>query len=221
MIKYLLYLVTLMFACLCGMAGVTANDDSFTKSWVFQVYLDDAKLGTQRFDVSNSAFGTDVRIQASFDYDFFFVNVYSYRHSNHEIWKNGCLLSIQANTDDDGEAYFVSGFKRKDILILQSRDGEQQLSGCVKTYAYWDASFLDSRQLLNAQTGKFQDVRVTSLGVENIAISGQSIAANHYLLGNDDVDIELWYAVDTGQWLGLRSTTVDGKVLRYDRIEEY
>jgi len=211
-----------LFALLGLGQGVAWANEALAqeKVWNFKVYLDDDELGSQRFEVSSTAAGAEVRIQAAFDYDIFFVNVYSYRHNNLELWKDGCLTSIEASTDDDGETFFVSGSKQKDALLVRSKSGEQRLQGCVKTYAYWDASFLKSTQLLNSQTGEYQSIKVQTLGADAIEVAGKARAANYYKITNNDFDIELWYAADTTEWLGLRSTTADGKVLRYQRIEE-
>jgi len=220
--KSTVWVALTLFALLGLGQGVAWANEALSqeKVWDFKVYIDDDELGSQRFEVSSTAAGTEVRIQAAFDYDIFYVNVYSYRHSNLELWKDGCLTSIEASTDDDGETFFVSGSKQKDALLVRSQSGEQRLQGCVKTYAYWDASFLTSTQLLNSQTGEYQSINVQTLGADAIEVAGKARAANHYKISNNDFDIELWYAADTAEWLGLRSTTADGKVLRYQRIEE-
>ncbi|OIP99308.1 MAG: hypothetical protein AUK35_08425 [Zetaproteobacteria bacterium CG2_30_46_52] len=220
--KSTVWVALTLFALLgLGQGAAWANEAlSLEKAWNFKVYLDDSELGSQRFEVTPTADGTEVRIQATFDYEIMFVNMYSYRHRNLEVWKDGCLSSIEASTDDDGETFFVSGTKQKDVLLVRSKSGEQRLQGCVKTYAYWDPSFLKSEQLLNSQTGEYQSINVQTLGADAIEVAGKARATNHYKITNNDFDIELWYDADTAEWLGLRSTTADGNVLRYDRVKE-
>ena len=82
------------------------------------------------------------------------------------------------------------------------------------TFAYWNPLILHARQLLNSQTGKFEQVSVEKLAEETISVRGKTEPAVKYLLTGEKLRIELWYSRDM-QWLGLQSTTEDGRKLRY------
>jgi len=188
------------------------------KSWNFKVYLDQKEIGYQTFTLTPKAGGSNVTIEAKFDVEFLFINVYSYRHRNSEIWRDGCLQSIESRTDDNGDNFFVMGSRADNGFEIKSHAGEQQLQGCVKTFAYWDADFLDSTRLLNSQTGEFQPVEIRTLGTTEIDVLGQKREAIHYHISTSDFQIELWYSPDRSEWLALQSTTTEGSVLRYKRI---
>ena len=188
------------------------------QSWNFKVYLDKKEIGYQSFRLTPKPNGSNISIEAKFDVKYLFINFYSYRHNNKEVWQDGCLQSIESKTIDNGENFFVNGAVQNDVFIIKSQLGEQRLRGCVKTFSYWDASFLNSTHLLNSQTGEFSPVEIHKLGNTEITVSGQLIPAVQYHLSTRDFEIKLWYSLDHSEWFALQSTTVDGNVLRYQRI---
>ena len=185
------------------------------QSWRFAVYLDEREIGQHRFSLAPRTDGTHVAIDARFTVKFLFINAYEYAHQNYEVWRDECLHSIHAQTDDNGDIHFVQGARSGDKLRLLTHDGEQQLQGCVRTFAYWDPAILDSTHLLNAQTGELLPVSIESLGMVVIQVRDKQLLANHYRLVTDKFSIELWYAADTREWVSLRTTLADGNTLHY------
>ena len=193
------------------------HSNSFAMSnqtWTFKVYLDEQEVGEHHFNVASVNDQTHVKINASFDVYFFFINAYSYRHSNHEIWKDQCLQSIRSTTDDNGEDLFVEAKLNNKKLDIKSSSGKHSEEGCIKTFAYWNSDFLKSRTLLNAQTGRMVDINVEKKGDTKIMIRNELIESTHYRLKTDEFTIDLWYSKDN-QWLALNSTTSSGSTLRY------
>ena len=128
----------------------------------FQVYLDDKPIGEHSFRIAEGGDTTRVSSRAAFDVDFLFINAYRYRHNSNEVFRDGCLAEIDASTDDNGKRFQVEGSTVGDAFRIERKDGTEQAPGCVKTFAYWDQSFLEQRRLLNPQTGDLEDVRVQS-----------------------------------------------------------
>ena len=186
-----------------------------SQNWNFKVYLDDREIGRHLFELLRFEDTTQVRINARFEVSVLFINVYSYEHTNYEVWKGDCLSSIESSTNDNGRKLRVNGESERNLLRLQTPAGESVVEGCTKTFAYWDPAFLNSRYLLNSQTGRLMDVDINYLGQEAIPVKGQMIPARHYRLNTDDFTIDLWYS-NEGEWLALNSTTGKGNVLRYE-----
>ena len=157
---------------------------------------------------------TYVSSEANFDVKFLFISAYTYLHKNSEVWRGNCLQAINASTDDNGETLYVRGNYHAQGLSLQTHNGQQQLEGCVKTFAYWDPSLLKSNKLLNVQTGKLEEVSVEALGESEFDNNGDLIRASHYRIHNPKFSIDLWYS-DKKEWLALESTTESGARLRY------
>lgn len=184
----------------------------------FQVYLDERPIGEHSFRIAETGDTTRVTSRAAFDVDFLFINAYRYRHSSNEVFRDGCLATIDATTDDNGKRFEVSGTANGDAFQIEDADGVERTDGCVKTFAYWDKAFLSQRQLLNPQTGDLEAVRVQPRGTETIKIEdGSAVSAERFALRTDALTIDLWYNDDLG-WVGLESDTGKGNRIVYKRV---
>ena len=207
---------SVIFAAALSMSpGVSATAGAEPVStWDFRVYLDDREIGHHRVRLTPLEYGTRVSTEARFDVKFLFISAFRYEHRSDEIWRNACLSGIDARTDRNGDALFVRGEANGDGISVRTPDGEQQLSGCVRSFAYWDPELLRTTRLLNAQTGDYQPVQIEELGHAPLFVDGREIDAQKYRLTVDDAAVDLWYTPDM-KWLALESTTRDGYRLRY------
>jgi hypothetical protein len=187
-----------------------------TREYRFDVYLDDAKIGSQTFHVADRGAERVVEIQADFAVKFFFITVYTYHHENVEVWENNCLRSMTSSTDDNGEDFLVRGVATGDTFEVTRTSGAESLSGCVSSFAYWDQDFLERPRLLNSQTGEYTTIEVAELGEDPVSFDGRDVPARCYLLTAENIKIKLWYA-DDKEWLALESLTSGGRALRYVR----
>jgi hypothetical protein len=180
--------------------------------WYFQVFLDDKPIGYHHFTLN------DNRLQstAEFNVKILFINAYHYKHNNRELWDGNCLAEIHSETIDNGEQYSVNGATVNNHFRVSTQDSKTTLTGCVRTFAYWDPELLDTPYLLNTQTGEYQEVNLEQAGNEEFSLYGKTVQASRYVLKTDDGDIELWYGPE-GEWIALNSTTKGGRILRYVR----
>lgn len=192
----------------------TASGSQVSGSWKFRVMLDDTPIGYHKVQVSRDNNRKTVHTQASFDVRILFIPVYSYEHETRELWQDNCVVGVDSNTDDNGDAYFINSVQTPDRLELQTQDGKTALNGCVRTFAYWDVDLLNSERLLNTQTGKYESVSVTDMGKSVLEIDEEQIEARLFRLVAEDMTIDLWYTDDM-HWIALESVTESGAVLRY------
>ena len=183
-------------------------------SWNFKVFYGDKEIGEHHFSLKKEGDKRRVMIEADFNIDILFINVYSYKHKNTEIWEGSCLSTIESITDDNGEAFITNGKYENGVFKINSKQGSNEVVGCVSTFAYWDKSFLDNEVLLNSQTGEIVDVDISFVADEKILIRDKLVNAKKYKLKSDKLNIDLWYS-DENQWLALNSITEDGTNLRY------
>jgi hypothetical protein len=203
----------LLLAAGPGEAGTAADELRF------RVMLDEQKIGYHSFRIHGAEGQREVEIDASFDVKVLFVPVYRYRHSTTELWRDGCLVGINSETDANGERYAVNGERTAGAFALSTQSGDMQVdAGCLMTFAYWNRDFLAQRQLLNAQTGEVVEVEVESLGERPLELGDQPVRAEGYRVysAEDKVDIRVWYGSDSGHWLALESRLENGRVLRYE-----
>ena len=187
--------------------------------WMFKVYLDKKEIGYHEFKVEGSEQERQVQIDAQFDVKVLFINAYSYTHQNQETWYDGCLQSIDAQTDDNGDESLVSGLRSDAGFALQTPGGTQTLeAGCLQTFAYWDPSILQSERLLNSQTGELVDVQIQARGLQELQIGSSSVEAEKFEIIMEDGVISLWYGATDRRWLALEAPAKGGRKIRYEPV---
>lgn len=206
-----------LLAAICSpvlVAYTSINDSSAMQQWRFTVFLDDEEIGFHNFTVENREDQQLIYTNARFDVKFLFFTAYTYEHSNVEQWQGQCLKKINAVTDDNGENYSVAGESSSEGFIVKTQDAKNIYSSCVKTFAYWDSSFLKTPTLLNSQTGEMVDVEVNYMGENKLSINGHDVTARKYRLLGEKLQIDLWYS-DEDRWIALESLTEGGHRIRY------
>ncbi|MGA6827571.1 DUF6134 family protein [Nitrospira sp. NS4] len=184
------------------------------QTYDFKVFLGKDEIGRQRFEVASEGERTQVRIDAQFTVKFLYIPVYTYRHTNVETWEGACLREIRAETDDNGDSFFVNGNSRNGQLQVQTQAGSWSSEGCIKTFAYWNPEWIKGERLLNSQTGEHQSVSIRAVGEETISVQGVPTRTTHRRIVTDKFSIDLWYTLN-GRWVALQSTTKKGDTLRY------
>ena len=190
-------------ASFCALVAVSsaAYAQTSSETLTFNVSYDNDAIGTQTFNIEQNNDITTVDISAEFKVRIFFVTAYRYEHNNTEVWENGCLKSMSSNTNDDGTDFFVIGMAEGDEFIVNSNNGEQTLTGCIHSFAYWDKDLLDQNYLLNSETGNYEQV--------NFAFSDSGIfnntPGNMYRLTASNFRIDVWYD-NNDNWIGLQAT---------------
>jgi len=190
-----------------------------TRTYEFDVFLDKKKIGFQRFSVDASGKSVVMETTASFEIKFLFFTAYTYEHQNREVWENGCVVELESDTKANGKDHSVRARKLdKGLEIVATTDGKTDtsvLTGCVKSFAYWDPEILTADKLLNSQTGKQLDVAIEERDTEEFSVKGVQSFASRYHLDAEGMDLDIFYSPDD-QWIGLRSTVKGGRMLRYE-----
>ena len=212
-----------LIATLAGAAHASVDDG--VRRLSFDVFLDDRAIGYQRFALTPAGDGTRIETQARFEVKLLRITAFAYDHRNTELWRGGCLRSIDAATDSNGKKSAVSGRTQGNAFVVATKDGERALGeralgDCVASFAYWDKGvLLRSKTLLNSQTGDYVTVEVRSLGKGSLSLGGRDVRVERLALSGRDIDITLAYSVDSGEWLALDSRLDNGKTLRYRRAD--
>ena len=85
--------------------------------------LNDKPIGFHNFSLTRDGERQTLTTEASFDVKFLFINAFRYRHDNVEVWSDGCLESIYANTDNNGDFFSVRGERYDEVMRVTGHDG--------------------------------------------------------------------------------------------------
>jgi len=200
-------------ALLANTSIATTNDTA--RSWDFSVLLDGSKIGYHRFELVEEGGERRLTSEARFDVRFLFINAFRYRHKNIEVWSDGCLEKIEANTRSNGKELAVNGARVEDGFVVDDGNEKSALDACVMTFAYWNPEFLNQPRLLDPQTGAYLEVDVERVGQEAISVRGEQVPASLYRVSARKMELKLWYSEDN-EWLALESVAKGGRIIRYE-----
>ena len=184
------------------------------RSWNFRVTLDGREIGQHRFTLTTTGDARELRSEARFDVRVLFVSAYRYFHEAVEQWNGGCLDSLVARTETNGERQDVSASARGDRLVVERPDRREEHRGCIMSFAYWNPGILQANALLNSQTGELVPVTITAQGDDRVEVRGRTLSAQRHRIVAPQLRIDLWY-VD-GQWVALEAPAQGGRLLRYE-----
>ena len=180
------------------------------KSIDFKVFLNDREVGSHSFILQQQGESLLVSSTMSLDFTVLMIKKIKYRHQANEVWQGGCLVSLNSQTEKQGTNISVNAITDTTGLIVENKEGSQTITGCARGFAYWDSSLLDADFLLNAESGDYLPVEIST------SLSAQD-NITHMLIAGTKADVRLQYDA-AGNWLSLESKLQIGGLLRYQRV---
>lgn len=159
------------------------------KSASFTVLRDGLPIGTHRVEVRSDGPETHVRVSIALDVGLGPISLYRYRHESREAWRDGRLVSLDSRTDDDGVVMTVSARAGDGRLRVAGSEGSLDAPADTVPTSYWNPGLVESRPLLDSQSGRLLSVRRQPVAPDRWRLSG-------------DLDLEIGYSRD-GVWSGM------------------
>jgi hypothetical protein len=176
----------------------------------FDVFLNDREVGQHQFELLQRGESTEVSSTMALDFKVFKIKRVKYLHQANETWQSGCLVSLQSQTEKQGNVFAIEASTDQAGLVVQRPKETETLTGCVRGFAYWNPQWLQGDNLLNAETGINVPVVISSQIFEKDSITHIKIASAKF-------DIDLQYDA-AGEWLALETELLIGGILRYQRV---
>lgn len=187
-------------ACALVLIGPLAAALPAADALAFKVFRDGEPLGHHRLAFRREGSDLHVTIDIRLDVKFAFLTVFRYRHSNHEVWRDGQLVAIDTKTDDDGETYWLRGRASQEGFEVLGSSGRFLAPADVIPTSYWNPETVARNRLLDTQRGRLIDVEIVPAGAESVLIAGAPVNAQRYRM-TGDLELDLWYATDA-EWAG-------------------
>ena len=168
-------------------------------SIAFKINQDGSEVG--RHTLEFYKIGSDLHVDIAIDINIkvLFIPVYSYRHRNTEIWRDGKLLSITTETNDDGEKHWVKGKAEKGLFRISSSSGDFVAPPTIIPTSYWSPKTTAQSILLDTQHGKLLNVTIKQLDNTMLLTPSANIPARHFVI-TGDLELSLWYS-QSGDWV--------------------
>lgn len=169
----------------------------------FDVLRGDSPMGRHTLDFARDGDRTTVDIAIDLEVKVAFVTAFKYTHRNREVWEGDRLVSLESETDDNGNAYAVTVSRAEDGLRLESNvHGTQTVPADTVPSSYWNTRTLEASQLLDTGQGRMLDVAVNPDGEAALRLRGQTVITDRFQI-DSRIPIRIWYT-KPGQWVGLQ-----------------
>lgn len=162
---------------------------------VFDILRDGNKIGTDVLEIEKDGDKTVAKISTHISVTAAFLELYHFDHSAVETWNAGRFVSYKAHTNDNGTKYVVSAVASDGKTDLTVNGEETKIAQVVLPASLWNADFINSTQLIDADKGKVLSIQVSDLGDDVIEVNGAETHAHHYKI-TGDFPREVWLVND-------------------------
>lgn len=162
-------------------AGPVMAQDS--AQFVYQVHHSVfGDIGTYTNTVEPSRDGITVKTHARFEVKMLGVRMYHEDADRTERWQGNRLVSFRGVTDKGDGPQEVKGEARGNSFVISSPEGTINAPWSVHPANPWSSSFLHSNTMMRPDTGKLEQVRVSSGQETAVKLDSANIPAVKYEL---------------------------------------
>lgn len=151
-----------------------------------------AKAGTYRFRFAQQPGRFTVRTDIDLDVRAGAAPLWRYVHHAEEVWRDGWLDAVVADTDDDGRRFQVRAEREAGIFTGTVNGAAFTVSGYIIPASLWHRDTPDSEILFDTVDGRVKVVRSTLLGSENVPVGKTTVSSRHYAITGEIVR-DVWY----------------------------
>lgn len=201
-------------ATLCFFAALPGAATASEPAAAFHIMWKGQAIGFHIVNIEETADGLRVDTRVEMRVKFGPIPLYHYTHNASELWRDGELLAIRSETNDDGEEMSLMAWRENGVLMIDGDAYQGPAPTGVAPASWWNKNVLKARTLLNTQDGELIAVDVANFG---LGPAPYGLVAEHYRL-TGTLSLDIWF--DEGRWVGSH-VVIDGEELTYKPIIEY
>jgi hypothetical protein len=161
----------------------------------YTVLRDGEPIGTHRVTVSPAGRNIEVEEQSDVAVTFGPVTFYRMAHLRRELWRDGVLETLVAQTDKNGDLYHIEITREPDGYKRVVNGRTERFPPSVKPLALWHEDLFTYTSFLSPVEDKTFEISIDFVGAEKLESVGQSVNAFIYRLSGD-TNREVWYDAD-------------------------
>lgn len=199
---------------LCLVATAAAAETAPRAPLSFTVLRNGEEVGSHvlRFQ-ANPDHSLQVGVETNVVVKMAMIPVYRFEHHGRETWKDGHLVALNSETDDDGTRHTLSVADRDGALAVTGDGNSARAPQDTMPASLWNAGTVGRGVLLNTLDGHAMTVHIADLGEEKVAVAGHLVPAHHFAM-TGDLARELWYDA-SGTLVQVRFKAKDDSDIRY------
>jgi len=181
----------------------------------FHIIRNGSTIGEHVLTFASNGNGLIVAVAVDIVVGFGPITLFHYKHRATERWEGEQVVSVDAETDDDGAKRRMSARRDGDGLVVEGSKAPRYTAPVLSLPGtHWNRAMLKA-PFINTEDGRLMSPMVTPCGVQQVPVTGGTVAARLYTM-RGDADLDTFYDV-TPSWVGLRFTGKDGSEIRYVR----
>jgi hypothetical protein len=142
------------------------------------------------------------------------IAAYRYEMRNREVWRDGRLVSIDCNVNDDGTRKTVRATATPDGVEIDGSGFSGLAPAPVATTTYFTPDFLERPRWISTDNGEVYPMQVTRSGDERVETAAGPVDATRWrAVGGADFDATLFYDA-RGEWVSI-AFDASGEPARY------
>ena len=196
-------------------SGNTWRDplDLYGNELSFDVFRNGDEVGFHRVSFRPAGDSLIVKSEFSVEVQVLFFTAYRYRYTSTDVWRHGCLVSLEAEVEDNGTPSVVRAKAENSRLTIVGPSGVAMTDAGMFPTNHWHAGVLGAERVLNTITGTVADVRIVDDGVDWVMVNDETHPVRRYHY-TGDLRNTVWYDGD-GRWVKMRFTAEDGSTIEY------
>ena len=180
----------------------------------FDVYRRGDKVGFHSVQFVRTEEHFAVTSSFQLQIDILFFTVYRYAYLSESRWRNGRLLHLKADVNDNGTTLSIEAtHESSGGMKIMSPDGNLTVDTHLFPTDHWNAEVLGETSVLNTLTGRLNNVRIVPKERTVVSTELGDVAATRYAY-TGDLDTEVWYD-DAGRWVKMRFKGRDNSIIEY------
>jgi len=149
---------------------------------VFSVRKSGTEVGTHRISFAERDGALVVETDARLQLRIAFVTVYRYVQRTREIWRDGVLVGIESDIDDNGTPFRLRGSAQDGVLRLDGHQEAHAIPVGIKPLSYWNIAVMRAPRGFDVQWGSLADLAVEPRGPETRQVAGKPVEARRYAM---------------------------------------
>ena len=180
----------------------------------FRVLRGDSPMGEHRLSFMERDGELEVLVTIDLKVTVGPFTFFRYNHENREVWRDGQLVSLVTETNDDGDKYFVRAEQTPEGMRIETKNGSETVPTALLSTSYWNYEMVQAKRLLDTQKGKIREVSTRLIGDSDVWVDGEVIEARHYRMSGD-LDLDIWYDANN-EWVKT-AFEINGEQIEYFR----
>jgi hypothetical protein len=186
------------------------DDDAIS----FTVWRKGSQIGTHQVRFERQGDRLSVRTAADFAVGFGPITFYRYHYRVTEVWQGSELMTISAQTDDNGTEAFVEARRQGDAIAVDgSKSGRYIAPKGAIAGTHWNPAET-GQPMINPENGELMHFTCREAGSETWA---GGLRVDHKTL-TGYATLDLWYD-SQGVWRALKAVAKDGSLIEYRGAE--